>query len=83
MVPSELPPEFVPECMSCATPLHSYARGGVPQGIDCCLTCWRKVSVADRLRFSIAIRDRQLGGALYELAELLRQSIEQHTDGTS
>lgn len=67
---------FEPECWSCGRTVTPYHRDGVPSGVDCCFRCWSKVSVAERLKIVVAIRDREPGGFLSELAELVMRSIE-------
>lgn len=55
-------------CQSCNLDLSSGSRRGVPSFIDCCRHCWLKVPVHERLRLSIAVRDRQPGGIFNEVA---------------
>lgn len=54
-------------------PIHP--TSGVPEGVDCCSRCWRKVPVADRLKLVMAMRDRQQGGILSIAAEMATEAI--------
>ncbi len=64
-------------CLSCTRELTKGIRRGVPSGIECCLYCWRRVPVTERLKIAMAVRDRQFGGVIHELAELITRSIDQ------
>lgn len=58
------------ECLSCGRELPKPIIAGVPSGVDCCFRCWHRVPIAERLKISIAVRDRQFGGVLSELASV-------------
>ena len=63
-------------CNSCGYEIDGNSRKGVPSFIDCCKRCWSHVSVADRLKLSIACRDRSPGGVFGELTEVLINTID-------
>lgn len=64
------------ECLSCGHELTDDSRKNVPSSVECCRHCWQKVSIADRLRISLATRDRCPGGVLSELADVLTRTVE-------
>ena len=68
-------------CLSCCADLSPSARRRVPTFIECCYRCWNKVPIADRLRLSIAVRDRTAGGVLNELADVLTRTIQLQQTG--
>jgi len=63
-------------CSSCGCDVTEYRRGFVSVSADCCQRCWQRMPVADRLKVMIAVRDREPGGFLNELAQALSR-IEQ------
>jgi hypothetical protein len=67
---------FESECVSCGRRITAWYRWGVPTTIDCCRRCWARVPVAERIKIQMAIRDRQPGGVLAELADIVARSIE-------
>ena len=80
MPPNDNP--FAPPCWSCGCEVTSYRRGCVPWGIDCCQRCWNRVPVFERLKLAISMRDREPGGFLSELAELVMRSVERGPHST-
>lgn len=50
-------------------------KSGVPDDVDCCSHCWRKMSVHQRVKTVIAVRDRQMGGAVRLIASMIEAAI--------
>jgi hypothetical protein len=67
---------FVVQCLSCGRDVTTWYRRGVPLGVDCCNRCWSRVSVAERIKITMAIRDREPGGVISEVADIIGRSIE-------
>ena len=44
-------------------------------GMDCCKRCWSRVPVADRIKLMLSIKDREPGGVLSEIADIIGRSI--------
>lgn len=76
----EVPP---PSCMSCGRDLRATSRfgivrnpkRGVPDDVDCCSLCWRNVPVHERIKIAIMIHDRQFGGVISVLTELVHTGL--------
>lgn len=72
-------PEFFSPlwCWSCQSPLTSEnevkldERGAAP----CCLTCWGKLNIEQRLRLAQLFRDRLDGGVVEAMTTLFRSSL--------
>jgi hypothetical protein len=72
-----------PTCMSCNRDLQSYPiwlgsidpKLGVPDDVNCCASCWRRMTVYERIKVVIAVRDRQLGGAVQLVASMIEGAI--------
>lgn len=73
------PNPFQPDCMSCGRVLTIWQKWRVPAEVDCCIRCWSRVPVAERLKLVIQIRDRNPGGPLNEATELLAKIIEHYS----
>lgn len=60
--------------MSCGKPLtpenrtQKHGKNSVPSVVDCCYDCWSPISPEKRILIVIAIKDRNVGGVLSELA---------------
>ncbi len=75
--------------MSCTRDLEPYAawlgiivdpHHGVPEEVECCSSCWRRMTVRERIETVIAVRDRQLGGAVQLLASMIEGAILEKRD---
>lgn len=64
------------QCQSCGYDLETGSKKGVPSSVPCCMYCWRKVPIGERLRIGIACIDRSPGGVLNELTDVLARTIE-------
>lgn len=68
------------ECLSCAIEIDASSGKGVPTGVPVCKHCWSRIKVVDRIRISIAVKDRSVGGVLTEIAALVEAAFQAHID---
>lgn len=50
-------------------------KRGVPDDVHCCSSCWRRMTVRERIETVIQVRDRQMGGAVQLLASMVEGAL--------
>lgn len=70
--------------MSCTRDLQPYTtffgliinpKHRVPEDIECCSSCWHRMSVRERIETVIQVRDRQMGGAVQLVASMVESAL--------
>ena len=79
-------PHGQPQCMSCGKLLteanrkQAHGKLSVHPVVECCWECWSPISPEKRILIVIAIKDRNVGGVLSELAAAIDRLDQSRDD---